>query len=65
MKLKSNRNSKSHFDEYDEDYEFDQQDKGKKLSDHRRRPIKNWKKVWAEHTSDYDEVDEFYTQNRR
>ena len=30
-------------------------------SDHnRRREIKNWKKVWSEHTNDYDEVDEFY-----
>lgn len=64
MKLKNNRNSTSH-DEYDDDYDFDRNDKGKKLSDHRRRPIKNWKKVWAEHTSDYDEVDDFYAQNRR
>lgn len=64
MKLKSNRNS-NHNEDYDDDYDFDRNDKGKKLSDHRRRPIKNWKKVWAEHTSDYDEVDDFYTQNRR
>jgi hypothetical protein len=29
---------------------------------HRRREIRNWKKVWSEHTNDYDEVDEFYGQ---
>jgi hypothetical protein len=25
-----------------------------------RRPLKNLKKAWMEHTEDYDEVDEFY-----
>ena len=31
---------------------------GKKMD--RRRPVQNWKKVWAEHVEDFDEVDEFY-----
>ena len=25
-----------------------------------RRPLKNLKKAWMEHTEDFDEVDEFY-----
>ena len=25
-----------------------------------RRPLKNLKKAWMEHTEDYDEVDQFY-----
>lgn len=32
----------------------------KELQEHRRRPIKNYKKVWYEHTNDYEEIDEFY-----
>ena len=63
-KMKSKNRSYTNEVEYEDDYDNDKV-KGKKLSDHRRRPIKNWKKVWAEHTSDYDEVDDFYTQNRR
>ena len=63
-KMKSKNRNYTNEVEYEDDYDYDQS-KGKKLSDHRRRPIKNWKKVWAEHTSDYDEVDDFYSQNRR
>lgn len=33
---------------------------GKKME--RKRPVQNWKKVWAEHVEDYDEVDEFFGQ---
>jgi len=25
-----------------------------------RRPLKNLKKAWMEHTEDFDEVDDFY-----
>ena len=25
-----------------------------------RRPLKNMKKAWMEHTEDYDEIDQFY-----
>lgn len=62
--MKSKNRSYTNEVEYEDDYDYDKL-KGKKLSDHRRRPIKNWKKVWAEHTTDYDEVDDFYTQKRR
>lgn len=31
---------------------------GKKME--RKRPVQNWKKVWAEHLDDFDEYDEFY-----
>lgn len=65
MKSKSNRNHNQSYDEYEDDYETDRQNKGKKLSDHRRRPIKNWKKVWSEHNSDYEEVDDFFANVRR
>jgi hypothetical protein len=47
------------------DYEwYEERSKGKikrVSSEHRpRREIRNWKKVWTEHTEDYDEHDEFY-----
>jgi hypothetical protein len=47
------------------DYEYYEERKKIKRVDsehHRRREIRNWKKVWSEHTNDYDEVDEFYGQ---
>jgi len=47
------------------DYEYYEERKKIKRVDsehHRHREIKNWKKVWSEHTNDYDEVDEFYGQ---
>lgn len=50
-------------DDDSNDYEYyEERKKIKRVdSDHnRRREIKNWKKVWSEHTNDYDEVDEFY-----
>jgi hypothetical protein len=27
---------------------------------HKKRPIKNLKKAWMEHTDDFDEVEDFY-----
>lgn len=27
---------------------------------HKKRPIKNLKKAWMEHTEDFDEVEDFY-----
>lgn len=50
-------------DDDSNDYEYyEERKKIKRVdSDHnRRREIRNWKKVWSEHTNDYDEVDEFY-----
>lgn len=26
----------------------------------RRRPVRNWKKAWVEHQTDYDEHDDFF-----
>lgn len=62
MKSKNRNYIETEVNEYD-DYDADKL-KGKKLSDHRRRPIRNWKKVWAEHTTDYDEVDDFYASKK-
>jgi len=50
-------------DDDSNDYEsYEERKKIKRVdSDHnRRREIKNWKKVWSEHTNDYEEVEEFY-----
>ena len=47
------------------DYEYYEERKKIKRADsdhHKRREIRNWTKVWSEHTNDYDEVDEFYGQ---
>jgi len=30
------------------------------VPDERRRPVKNWTKVWSDHSTDYDEVDDFF-----
>ena len=51
---------------YAELFEEDKKYGGRKLerpeSDMRRdkRPLKNLKKAWMEHTDDFDEVDQFY-----
>jgi len=44
----------------DSDYEEEDAHDSKTKLDNRRRPIKNWKKVWSEHTDDYDDVDDFF-----
>lgn len=53
------KKTKNHYDyddhEYDEDVE-----KPHKKDDKRRRPVRNWKKVWDAHSTDYDEVDDFH-----
>ena len=59
------KNNQAEFDDHNNDYEwYEERGKGKikrVRSDHRpKRETKNWKKVWSEHTTDYDEVDEFY-----
>lgn len=50
---------------YAELYEEDKKYGGKRLerpqSEMRdRRPLKNLKKAWMEHTDDFDEIDDFY-----
>jgi hypothetical protein len=63
MKHKSNHHKIDPL--YAELYEEDKKYGGKRLerpqSEIRdRRPLKNLKKAWMEHTDDYDEVDDFY-----
>lgn len=62
MKSKS-RNLKNEFDSEYEDYNASLD--SRKSSDKRRRPIRNWTKVWSDHTNDYDEVDDFYVTKKR
>ena len=47
------------------DYEYYEERKKIKQtqSTHKqKREIRNWKKVWSQHTDDFDEYDEFYTK---
>lgn len=48
--------------DYDEHAEYENEVRRKTKADiqNSRRPVKNWKKAWIEHTDDYDERDEFY-----
>ena len=57
---------KTSYDEYhNDDYDHDQDDtKKKSLRDH-RRPIRNWKKAWSDHTDDFDEIEDFYSKNNK
>jgi hypothetical protein len=58
MPSKSSNRSNKHFDDYDEeDYH-----PNKKKDSPRRRPIRNWKRVWNDKSSTYDEIDDFYSK---
>lgn len=47
---------KVRFEEIDDDSEY-----AKSVRDQRkRRPIKNWTKVYTEHADEYDELEEFH-----
>ena len=52
-------NKKSNHDRYEYDDEEDYRPAKKKDSP-RRRPVRNWKKVWAEHETDWEEIDDFH-----
>ena len=58
-------NSTSDYDDFD--YEPYEERKGKiKLTasaNRERRGIKNWKKVWIDHASDYEEVEDFFRKS--
>jgi hypothetical protein len=54
---KSNRDRRDFYDDEEDDYR-----PSKKKDSPKRRPVKNWTKVWEEHQSDWDEMDEFYTK---
>jgi hypothetical protein len=50
-----NKNMQTYdYDDYEDDSKTKKQDK--------RRPVRNWKKVWSEHVDDYDEIDDFHTR---
>lgn len=51
---KNNRNY--NYDEYDED----EMNRPKKKEDKKKRPVRNWKKVWDSHGIDCEELDEFH-----
>ena len=62
------KNKKTSYEDDHNDYEYYEERKKIKRVDsehHKRRDIKNWKKVWSEHSDDYDEVDEFYAKPSR
>lgn len=61
--MKSNNRKLSDAEYENESYE-DYMSRDKKNAD-RRRPIRNWTKVWSDHTNDYDEVDDFYTSKKK
>lgn len=46
--------SKHDMDEYDED------NMPRRKEQNRRRPVRNWKKAWDHHQTDYDDHDEFF-----
>lgn len=60
--MKTNRNY------YEDDFDYEMDDDRKKkskasaINQRQRREIKNWKKVWSEHTADYDEIDDFHVR---
>lgn len=57
MKIKK---FKIHNDYEVDEYEMEARRKTKADLQNSRRPVKNWKKAWSQHTDDYDERDEFY-----
>lgn len=64
------KQKKTHYTDYqydDEDDEYGNRKNTKKSNTQtditqRRRPIKNWTKVWSEHADEADEYDEFYAK---
>ena len=59
------KNKTPDYEDDSNDYEYYEERKKIKRVDsehNKRREIRNWKKVWSEHTTDYDEMDEFYSR---
>lgn len=50
------KNKKARFEEYEDDSEYAQSVRDQR----KRRPIKNWTKVYTEHAEEYDEYEEFH-----
>lgn len=63
MAASAMKNKTPDYEDDSNDYEYYEERKKIKRVDsehNKRREIRNWKKVWSEHTTDYDEMDEFY-----
>ena len=58
--MKNSKNRKSDLFEIEDDYADEDFRPTKKKDSPRRRQVKNWKKVWGEHQTNYDEHDEFF-----
>jgi hypothetical protein len=54
--MKQNKNRRSHSEYEDDEYEI----RPKKKDSPRRREVRNWKKAWTDHSSDYADKDDFY-----
>lgn len=58
--MKNNHKSKKMNDQFEDDEEDYPIHTSHKKDSPRRRPVRNWKKAWVEHSTDYDEHDEFF-----
>ena len=54
--MKQNKNRRSYPEYEDDEYEI----RPKKKDSPRRREVRNWKKAWTDHSSDYADKDDFY-----
>lgn len=61
MKKIKNRNHQLDEKYYDE-YENYAAYANTKKDMRKRRPVRNWKKAWDVHETDYDEIDDFYNK---
>ena len=59
MTMKHHNTKSRKMNDYYEDEEYLEHTSHKKESP-RRRPVRNWKKAWVEHQTDYDEHEEFF-----
>lgn len=62
--MKQQHNKKSRDSRYEDFDDADNEDyplhTSHKKDGPRRRPVRNWKKAWVEHQTDYDDRDEFF-----
>jgi hypothetical protein len=45
---------------YEPQYDDEETDNSVKKENKNRRPVRNWKKVWDAHATEYEDVDEFH-----
>jgi hypothetical protein len=57
MTLKNN----TYREDYD-DYDEEDRKRNKKLHQEHRRPVRNWKKVWSEHSDDMEDIEKYYNK---